>query len=126
MRLIAASAIAAAALAGAPALAQSPVVGDWATVAETPQGTFEAVLHVTEADGAYMVEFEEAAPGGGPPMESEISNVVVDGDSISFTRTLASPQGDFELSYAGTVDGDTLSATATSSFGEIPVTGTRQ
>jgi hypothetical protein len=126
MRRLAVSAFIAAALFGAPALAQS-AVGDWAISVTTPNGTLETTMMISEADGGYAVAFEDPAPPDGqPPMESTVSDVMVDGSTFSFKRMLTTPQGPFELSYSGTVDGDSLAGTASSSFGEIPITGTRK
>lgn len=115
-------------LIAAPAFAASPVVGTWATVADTDFGRFEATLTVAETADGYSVEFVDVPAEGAPPveMESEISDVKVDGANFSFTRKLTTPQGPFTLAYTGTVDGDALTAQANSDFGAIPVTGTRQ
>jgi hypothetical protein len=129
MRRLIASAFVLAALAGAPALAQS-AVGDWAISVETPNGTFESVMMISNTGDAYAVEFDDPPPPGtpadAPPMESTVSDVVVDGSSFSFKRVLTTPQGPFELTYTGTVDGDSLTGSATSAFGDVPITGTRK
>jgi hypothetical protein len=119
----------AAALFAAPAMAQdSPVLGTWNTQAVTDFGTFASTITVLDDEGSYIVLMEDVAPAGGgeapPEMESSISDVVVDGASFSFTRTITSPM-EMSLAYSGSVDGDSLTATATSDFGAIPVTGTR-
>jgi hypothetical protein len=112
----------------APALAQ--VEGEWAAAAETPQGAFEFGLTVAAADGGHTVAIADApppgAPAGAPAMESTISDVVVDGDKLTFKRSITTPQGPMELNYELTASGDTLSGTANSSFGAIPITGTRK
>lgn len=127
MRRIAASALALTALLGAPALAQS--AGTWATTATTPQGTFTSTWTLVDGE-TDTIEVADApppgAPAGAPPMESTISDVVIDGGAFSFKRVLTTPQGPIELSYTGTVDGDTMTGSATSSFGAVPFTGTRQ
>ena len=120
----------AAALIAVPAAAQAQdaILGDWDTVTETPMGSFEAGVTVAELEGGYGVTIEDRPPEGGeamPPMESTISDVVVEGDTVTFTRSLTTPQGPMELSYALTADGDTLAGEANSSFGAIPITGTR-
>lgn len=116
----------AAMLVSAPAAAQeSPVVGTWDTQAVTDFGTFRATVTIAEGDGGYSVTIVDAPAEGMPAMASTISNVVVDGASFSFTRSLTSPQGPMTLTYTGNVDGDALTATVASDFGNIPVTGTR-
>jgi hypothetical protein len=119
----------AATLFASPALAQeSPVLGTWNTQAVTDFGTFASTMTVLDDEGSYIVLMEDVAPAGGaeapPAMESSISDVVVDGASFTFTRTITSPM-EMSLAYRGTVDGDTLTATATSDFGAISVSGTR-
>ena len=59
-------------------------------------------------------------------MPSTISDVVVDGAKFSFKRKLTTPQGEMNLTYTGTVDGDALTAEVGSDFGPITMTGTRQ
>ena len=120
----------AAALLAMPAQAQdSPVVGTWNTQARTDFGTFASTMTVAHEGGVYSVTMVDQAPAAGgqgmPPMESSISGVSVDGNSFTFKRSLTTPQGPMELSYSGSVDGDSLTAEVASSFGNIPVTGTR-
>lgn len=116
----------AATLLSTPALAQeSPVLGTWNTQAVTDFGTFAATMTVMDDEGSYIVTMEDVPVEGMPAMEGSISDVVVDGTSFSFKRSLTSPQGPMELAYAGSVEGDSLTATVTSPMGAIPVTGTR-
>ena len=121
--------VASASLIAVPALAQSsPVLGTWNTEAVTDFGTFKATMKVAEANGAYTVEMTDVPAEGAPPaMPSTISDVVVDGTTFSFKRKLSTPQGEMDLAYTGTVDGDKLTAEVdTGQFGKLPVTGTRQ
>ncbi len=116
----------AASLLSTPALAQeSPVLGTWNTQAVTDFGTFAATMTVMDDEGSYIVTMEDVPVEGMPAMEGSISDVVVDGTSFSFKRSLTSPQGPMELAYTGNVEGDSLTATVTSPMGAIPVTGTR-
>ena len=113
----------------APAMAEdSPVVGNWDTVAKTDFGNFQAVMSFAATEEGYAIEMTDVPPEGapaGPPMESAISDIKVEGNGFSFKRQLSTPQGPMELTYTGSVDGDTLTAEANSAFGAIPVTGTR-
>jgi hypothetical protein len=114
-----------------PALAaNSPVIGVWNTEAVTDFGTFKATMTIAEANGAYTIDIKdvplEGAPPSPPSPPGAVTDVVVDGVMFSFKRKLTTPQGDMTLSYAGTVDGDKLTAEVdTGQFGKIPVTGTR-
>ena len=124
--------VASATVLAVPAYAQgSPVLGSWDTEAVTEFGTFKATLTIAESDGAYsaqMVDTPQAGPGGqpAPAMASTISDVIVDGTGFSFKRTIDFQGQPLVLNYTGTVDGNTLTATANSDFGAIPVKGTRK
>ena len=127
-RLAAAFALSTATIA-APAMAQdSPFVGVWNTQAVTDFGTFASTVTVAHQGGAYTVAIVDVPPAGGeapPAMASTISDVAVDGTTFSFKRNMETPQGAMELVYTGSVAGDALTAQVASSFGNIPVTGTR-
>ena len=129
-RLFAAAAVAGSLAFAAPALAEdSPVLGTWATEAKPDFGTFKSNWTVAQADGAYTVEVVDApmeGGPGGPPPESTISNVKVEANTLSFTRSLKMEQGPMDLKYTVTVDGATMTGQANSDFGPIPITGTRQ
>ena len=118
-----AAAFAAASFVAAPALAQSsPAVGSWATEAVTDFGTFKATLTIAHNGAGYTVEMVDAPQAGpdgqpAPAMTSTISDVAVDGANFSFKRTIDFQGQAIVLSYAGTVDGDALTATANSDFG---------
>jgi opacity protein-like surface antigen len=130
MKKLAFAAAAAFALFAAPALAaDSPAAGEWAVEAKTDFGTFKSDWTVAEAEGAWTLEMAdqpmEGGPGG-PPPESTITNLKVDGGKLTFDRALDMGGQAFSMSYDLTVEGDTLSGTANSDFGPIPISGTRK
>jgi hypothetical protein len=119
----------AAAFLAAPALAaDSPAAGQWAIEAKTDFGTFTSDWTVAEEGGAWAIEMKDAPMAGmdGPPPESTISNLNVDGAKVTFDRALDMGGQKFSMSYDLTVEGDTLSGTARSDFGPIPISGTRK
>ncbi len=124
--------VAAASLMAAPALAQSsPVLGSWDTEAATDFGTFKAVLTLAQDGSGYtaqMVDAPQTGPDGqpAPAMASTISEVKVEGANFSFKRTIDFQGQAIVLNYTGSVDGNSLTATANSDFGAIPVKGTRK
>lgn len=127
----AALAAAAAMVAATPAMAaDSPVAGTWATEAKSDFGTFKAVWTVAEKDGAYTVDVKDApmdgAPADAPPPKSTISNVAVDGNTLTFDRELVMGDMTIKLAYKVSADGNMLTGETHSDFGDIPITGTRQ
>ena len=123
--------VAGATLAAAPALGQaSAVLGTWNTAVDVQGQKIEATMTFAAAGDGHSVEIKDGpmpgAPADAPAMESKISDVVIDGAKFAFKRELATPQGTMNLSYSGTVDGDTLTGEVGSDFGPIAITGTRQ
>ena len=124
------AALAAATLMSVPALAAgSPLVGVWDTVAKTDFGELKATMTVTEAGDGYAIDIKDVPLEGAPPQPpappGAITDIVVNGPIFSFKRKLTTPQGDIELAYNGTVDGNTLIAEVNSQFGKVQVSGTR-
>ena len=96
----------------------NPFVGMWDVSINTPVGVMGATLDVTPDMMGTMssAELGETALEGVTVSENAVSfNVVVDAQG----QTLA-------LSFAGMIDGDTLTGNFDSDFGAIPVTATRQ
>jgi hypothetical protein len=128
----AALAAAGALVAATPAFAaDSPVAGTWATEAKSDFGTFKSTWTVAEKDGAYTIDVkdvpQEGGPGAdGPPPKSTISDVAVNGNTLTFNRELVMGDMTIKLAYKVTVDGNTLTGQTHSDFGDIPITGTRQ
>jgi hypothetical protein len=110
--------------------ADSPVAGTWATEAKSDFGTFKSTWTVAEAAGAYTIDVKDApmegAPADAPPPKSTISEVKVDGNTLTFNRELVMGDMTIKLSYKVTADGNTLTGQTHSDFGDIPITGTRQ
>jgi len=139
MRQLRFAALAAAAMVFAtPAMAaDSPVVGTWATEAKSDFGTFKSTWTVANNNGTYTIDVKDAPPEGGPPggdaggappapPKSTISNVAVDGSTLTFDRELVMGDMTIKLAYKVTADGNSLTGMTHSDFGDIPITGTRQ
>jgi opacity protein-like surface antigen len=128
MKKLVFAAVAAAFLAAPALAADSPAEGAWAIEAKTDFGTFTSDWTVAEEGGAWAIEMKDAPMAGmdGPPPESTISNLNVDGAKVTFDRALDMGGQKFSMSYDLTVEGDTLSGTARSDFGPIPISGTRK
>jgi hypothetical protein len=125
-RSVAFSILAAASLGGSALAQSSPVIGAWDTTLQTPGGVFSATMTFAEAEGGYTVEIDDVPYPGYEPVENGIGDIVVEGDSFSFKRTMNSPEGPFDISYTGAVDGDSLTGEATSVYGPMPISGMRQ
>jgi len=94
------------ALIAAPALADP--IGVWTVTSNSAAGPSTSTMTVTGTDGVHALTYESAAGA------STISDLVVDGDHVTFVRTLSSAQlcSDIVFNYDITIDGDTLTGTA--------------
>lgn len=133
----AALAAAGALFAATPAFAaDSPVVGTWATEAKSDFGTFKSTWTVAQSGDAYTIDVKDAPMPGGPggdagaapaaPPKSTISDVKVEGNKLTFKRELVMGDMTIDLNYDVTVDGGAMTGTTHSSFGDIPISGTKQ
>ena len=115
-RLILAAAVA---LLG-PASLAAGLVGTWTLSGEGREGPTTSELTVTEADDGYAGSLTNQRG------TAELQSISVDGDSFSFVISMETRMGDIELTYSGTVSGDTLDASVETPMGSRPVTGVRK
>ena len=92
-------------------------VGTWILNLVTPIGelTPEAVLN---ADGTGTIALDFGTV--------EISDIVYDGDDVTFSVKVLMPMGEFDLTVAATVAGDSLTGTFWGSVGTFTLTGVRK
>jgi hypothetical protein len=108
-------------LVSAPAYAASSATGSWDVVVTAVQGVFPSTVTFEETDEGYAITVDDAALG-----PREASDVTVDGDSFSFTRTLDFGRGPEAYVYSGTVEGDAMTGAVDSSIGAMTFAGTRK
>lgn len=101
-------------------VAHAEVAGIWALTSEGFRGTNRSVLTIERTEDVYHGVLE------GQRGTRELPAINVDGDSFSFELTMQTRMGDIDLSYTGTVSGDTVSGTIATPMGERPFSGTRK
>lgn len=100
--------------------AVNPAVGTWDTVVESPQGDLAMeVLINPDLTGTVTA----AAPLDGTFPISECT--AVDG-SLSFKLTLEAQGQEIGSTVNCTIEGDSISGTVATDFGDFPIAGTRQ
>jgi len=107
---------------GAPALAEGELAGVWAVEIDAAGTVRTATWTVAETgEGGYTVAIEQEGT------TSEGADVAMDGEALTFHRTIAGPEGPLEVSYKVSVEGDALSGEASAGqLGTFPITGARQ
>lgn len=113
----------------APTLAES-LLGQWTATAHTPVGEVAETLTVVATDDGYSItaRLVEAVPDGTPegtPEGGPGTDIVLDGDTFSYKRTVTTPGGALEVTYTGVVSGDTFAGTVDMGFAQAPYTGVR-
>ena len=115
----------AAAVIAAPASAQS-FVGEWRATAQAPDGQISETLTVTKtADGYAIVASDTQPPSPEGLTAGPGIDIQLDGDAFAFKRIVATPQGDLEIIYKGTVSGDTFTGTGEVAGFVVPYNGVR-
>lgn len=112
-----------------PASAQTPVMtGTWELTWESPRRTITQTL-VLHQDGntfAGTATFSGGRAGGGGGgggmgvrgRELEVQDGTIDGHDIAFVIVMGRGDQTFELTFTGTVDGDTASGTVQTPRGD--------
>ncbi len=95
-----------------------PAVGMWGVDMNTPLGVIPVTLTLNE-DGTGSMS---SAPLG----EAPVSDVMYDGQNVTFTAEIDAQGQTVVLDFSGAVDGDALEGSFGSDFGDIAVSGTRQ
>lgn len=121
MRHIALAGLAAGLILGAPALADGELAGVWAVEIDAAGTVRTATWTITEADGGFAVSIEQEGA------TSEGEDVAMDGEALTFHRSIAGPDGALEVSYRVTAEGDALSGEVSAGqLGSFPLKGVRQ
>jgi len=95
------------------------VAGKWETTRETPRGTMTSTF-TFNVDGNKLTGTVGSQRG-----DTEISEGTVEGNKISFKVVMTMGDNSFEMSYSGTVEGDTITGTMETPRGEVPWTAKR-
>ena len=107
----------------APAFGQS-LVGEWTATAQTPGGGVSETVTVVKTKDGYAVTAKLVVPMPGMPEAGPGTEIVLNGDSFSYKRTVTG--GDLVITYTGVVSGDTFTGKVElGAFGSVPYTGVR-
>jgi len=124
MRITAVLAFVAFAGLAAPAFGQS-FVGTWTASADSPGGKVVETVTVVKTPAGYTITAKVVGAPEDMPQAGPGTDIVINGDSFSYKRTLSTPQGDLVITYAGVVSGDMFTATAAIGEFKVPYNGVR-
>jgi hypothetical protein len=85
----------------------------------TPMGVQTPILTITEEGGGY------AGTMSGATGTIQLEALSVDGAEIAFKAQVPSPMGKINLTFTGTVNGDTITGQCATPMGSLPFTGNR-
>jgi hypothetical protein len=108
----------------APAFGQS-FVGTWTASADSPGGKVSETVKCVKTNDGYTITAKVVGAPEDMPQAGPGTDIVINGDSFSYKRTLSTPQGDLVITYSGVVSGDTFTATAQIGDFKVPYTGVR-
>lgn len=93
------------------------VDGIYEITSKTPIGTMESILTIN-ADGSGSVKSTMG--------KSEFSDAYIDGNNFEFDMTVNSPIGEMQMSFEGSVDGDSVSGNISNPMGGSEFSGFRK
>ena len=107
-----------------PAFGQA-FLGEWNATAHTQGADSAETLSVTKAGDGYAITGKPAVEPPEGYKAGPGKDVVLEGNTFSYTRVLTIPNSAIEITYKGVVTGDTFSGTAEVAGTTIPYTGVR-
>ncbi len=109
----------------APAFAQS-FVGTWTATAEAATGKVSETVTVVKTQDGYTITAKLIGVPEGTPEAGPGTDIVLNGDTFSYKRTVGTPDGGLGITYTGVVSGNTFTGTAEiGAFGKVPYNGVR-
>jgi hypothetical protein len=110
----------------APAFGQSPFLGKWTATAHAPGGDASESVTVEKTSDGYAVTAKRIGAPDGAPEAGPGTDIVLNGDSFAYKRTLTTPGGTLVITYTGIVSGDTFTGMVDiGGFAKMPYTGVR-
>ena len=104
----------------APLALAADIAGTWTITFEGAQGTRTNELTVVQTETGYSGSLT------GQRGTTELESIAVEGADFSFSFTMQAPAGELDITYSGTVSGDTLTGTIAAPMGSVPFTGARK
>jgi hypothetical protein len=107
--------------------AQEPsLLGDWTATARTAGGDVSETLRVVRSGNSFAITAKRVGAGPDGPEAGPGTDIVLDGDTFSYKRSVTTPDGTLVITYSGVVSGDTFTGTVNlGGFAEAPYTGVR-
>lgn len=112
-------------VAATEARAQS-FLGEWTATASTEAGDVSETLSVVKTAAGYAITAKLVGVPEDTPTAGAATDIVLDGDTFSYKRSIPTPNGPLVITYTGVVSGDTFTGTAdVGGFAQAPYTGVR-
>lgn len=114
-------AIAAAIVFALPAMADHHnTLGDWSMVMDFQGQDVPGVLTISEAEGGGL-----AGKWTADGESTDLRDVKYEDGTLTFERTVNYQGTDFDITYSGTIDGDSITGSFSTDAGELETNGTR-
>lgn len=104
-----------------PAMADHHVtLGDWSMVMDFQGQDVPGTLTITEADGGGI-----AGKWTADGESTDLRDVKFEGGTLSFVRSVNYQGSEFDITYSGTIDGDSITGAFSTPAGDLETNGTR-
>jgi hypothetical protein len=95
------------------------VAGSWQITMDTPIGTQKFTWDIKAAGEGW------AGTMTGPTGTSELNDIRLDGSNLGMKARVDSPMGKLDLAFAGALQGNQISGTCRTQFGNLNFSGQR-
>jgi carbon-monoxide dehydrogenase large subunit len=95
------------------------VAGKWKVTMQTPIGTQQFTWDLQLEQAGWRGTMDSRAG------KTDLSDIVVDEDRVSFNSRVDSPMGTIDLAFEGSANGDTISGSCRTLFGNSEFSGVR-
>jgi hypothetical protein len=102
-------------------------LGEWTATADTPGGGVSETITAVKTDKGYTITVKLVeAPPEGAPEAGPGTDIVLNGDTFSYKRSIPTPNGPLVITYTGVVSGDRFTGTVDlGGFAQTPYNGVR-
>src|SRR6185503_17642003 len=98
--------------------------GEWTATADSPAGKVSETVTVVQTKDGYTITAQLVGAPEGAPQAGPGTDIVVNGNSFSYKRTVGTGSDKLVITYTGVVSGDTFTGTAElGTFGKVPYNG---
>ncbi|WP_373493916.1 amidohydrolase family protein [Aquiflexum sp.] len=103
------------------------IAGEWDYTSDTPAGSSDGLMSIKKEGDSYKGNITYSNPSGSGTATSEMKNISISGNSLTFSFEVAAGGMSLEVTVAGDINDDQFSGTMSlADFGSYPLNATKK